>query len=163
MGPHFCGPQDVSLRDAVQCAFYPRYTTANAESDCDWETEKESEEEEDEVSCETVKTGRRDSQDLTGDGDSLLLPADSSGGEELLLLLRQADELHQGDKQSKQEGFQRLLNNKLAVMCPSPPSALPSRGQWLVHQASGLWQVFPGWLLKHSVPYLRCEAPLSRL
>ncbi|XP_072481509.1 regulator of microtubule dynamics protein 3 [Notamacropus eugenii] len=90
------------------------YTTANAESDYDWETEKDSEEDEDEVSCETVKTGRRDSQDLTGDGDSLLLPVDSSGGEELLLLLRQADELHQGDKQNKQEGFQRLLNNKLA-------------------------------------------------
>ncbi|XP_007480122.1 regulator of microtubule dynamics protein 3 isoform X1 [Monodelphis domestica] len=85
------------------------YTTANAESDYDWETEKESEEEEDEVSCETVKTGRRDSEDE----DSPQLPVDSAGGEDLVLLLRQADELHQGNKQSKQEGFQRLLNNKL--------------------------------------------------
>lgn len=38
----------------------------------------------------------------------------SPGLEDMLPLLQQADELHQGNEQSKREGFQLLLNNKLA-------------------------------------------------
>ncbi|VCW99197.1 unnamed protein product [Gulo gulo] len=74
------------------------YTTANAESDYERDSDRESDDGEDEVSCETVKIGRRDSLDL----------------EDVLPLLQQADELHQGGKQDRREGFQLLLNNKLA-------------------------------------------------
>ncbi|NWQ94247.1 RMD3 protein, partial [Burhinus bistriatus] len=89
------------------------YTTANAESDYDRESERESEEGEDEVSCETVRTVRRDSLDLVNE-DEMHLVLDSSLEEGLGQLLQQADRLHNGDEQEKREGFQLLLNNKLA-------------------------------------------------
>ncbi|NWH28182.1 RMD3 protein, partial [Grus americana] len=89
------------------------YTTANAESDYDRESERESEEGEDEVSCETVRTARRDSLDLVNEDETHLI-LDSSLEEGLGQLLQQADRLHNGDEQEKREGFQLLLNNKLA-------------------------------------------------
>ncbi|EHB10310.1 Regulator of microtubule dynamics protein 3 [Heterocephalus glaber] len=95
------------------------YTTANAESDYERDSDKESEDGEDEVSCETVKMGRRDSLDLeveaaSDPGSGALEDGGSSASEGMLPLLRQADELHQGSEQNKREGFQLLLNNKLA-------------------------------------------------
>lgn len=95
------------------------YTTANAESDYERDSDKESEDAEDEVSCETVKMGRKDSLDLdmevaSSPASAALEDDDSSGLEDVQLLLQQADELHQGNEQNKQEGFQLLLNNKLA-------------------------------------------------
>ncbi|NXR52063.1 RMD3 protein, partial [Hippolais icterina] len=89
------------------------YTTANAESDYDRESERESEEGEDDLSCDTVRTVRRDSLDLGPEDESPLL-LDSSLEEGLGQLLEQADRLHSGDEQDKREGFQLLLNNKLA-------------------------------------------------
>ncbi|XP_010162913.1 regulator of microtubule dynamics protein 3, partial [Antrostomus carolinensis] len=89
------------------------YTTANAESDYDRESERESEEGEDEVSCETVRTVRRDSLDLVNEDETHLI-SDSSLEEGLGQLLQQADRLHDGDEQERREGFQLLLNNKLA-------------------------------------------------
>ncbi|KAM6394533.1 regulator of microtubule dynamics protein 3 isoform 2-T2 [Pluvialis apricaria] len=89
------------------------YTTANAESDYDRESERESEEGEDEVSCETVRTVRRDSLDLVNEDETHLI-SDSSLEEGLGQLLQQADRLHNGDEQERREGFQLLLNNKLA-------------------------------------------------
>ncbi|XP_042737832.1 regulator of microtubule dynamics protein 3 [Lagopus leucura] len=88
------------------------YTTANAESDYDRESEKESEEGEDELSCETVRTARRDSLDLINEDETHLV-LDSLQDEGLSQLLQQADHLHSGDEQEKREGFQLLLNNKL--------------------------------------------------
>ncbi|XP_029821582.1 regulator of microtubule dynamics protein 3 [Manacus vitellinus] len=93
------------------------YTTANAESDYDRESERESEEGEDEVSCDTVRTVRRDSLDLVTE-DEAPLALDSSLEEGLGQLLQQADRLHAGDEQDRREGFQLLLNNKLAVKVP---------------------------------------------
>ncbi|XP_055452647.1 LOW QUALITY PROTEIN: regulator of microtubule dynamics protein 3 [Psammomys obesus] len=95
------------------------YTTANAESDYERDSDKESEDGEDEVSCETVKMGRKDSLDLDMEVASspvsgTLEDDGSSGLEDVLPLLQQADELHQGSEQNKREGFQLLLNNKLA-------------------------------------------------
>ncbi|XP_033917416.1 regulator of microtubule dynamics protein 3 [Melopsittacus undulatus] len=89
------------------------YSTANAESDYDRESEKDSEEGEDEVSCETVRTARRDSLDLVNEDETHLV-LDSSLEEGLEQLLQQADRLHSGDEQERREGFQLLLNNKLA-------------------------------------------------
>ncbi|XP_032030205.1 regulator of microtubule dynamics protein 3 isoform X2 [Hylobates moloch] len=93
------------------------YTTANAESDNERDSDKESEDGEDEVSCETVKMGRKDSLDLEEEAasgaSSALEAGGSSGLEDVLPLLQQADELHSGDEQGKREGFQLLLNNKL--------------------------------------------------
>lgn len=89
------------------------YTTANAESDYDRESEKESEEGEDELSCETVRTARRDSLDLVNEDETHLI-LDSLLDEGLGHLLQQADHLHSGDEREKREGFQLLLNNKLA-------------------------------------------------
>ncbi|NXA11183.1 RMD3 protein, partial [Sapayoa aenigma] len=89
------------------------YSTANAESDYDRESERESEEGEDEVSCETVRTVRRDSLDLPPE-DETPLSLDSSLEEGLAQLLEQADRLHGGDERDRREGFQLLLNNKLA-------------------------------------------------
>uniref|UniRef100_A0A672TLB5 Regulator of microtubule dynamics protein 3 n=1 Tax=Strigops habroptila TaxID=2489341 RepID=A0A672TLB5_STRHB len=89
------------------------YSTANAESDYDRESEKDSEEGEDEVSCETVRTARRDSLDLVNEDETHLV-LDSLLEEGLEQLLQQADRLHSGDEQEKREGFQLLLNNKLA-------------------------------------------------
>ncbi|KAM5129866.1 regulator of microtubule dynamics protein 3 [Mantella aurantiaca] len=89
------------------------YTTANAESDYDRESSRASEEEEeDEVSCETVRTMRRDSVDLVTDDEETILATDSADGE-LILLLQRADQLHSGDPEQKREGFQMLCNNKL--------------------------------------------------
>ncbi|KAK2103789.1 Regulator of microtubule dynamics protein 3 [Saguinus oedipus] len=95
------------------------YTTANAESDNERDSDKESEDGEDEASCETVKMGRKDSLDLEVEAASGLVPSAletgaSSSLEDMLPLLQQADEMHQGDEQGKREGFQLLLNNKLA-------------------------------------------------
>ncbi|XP_042543759.1 regulator of microtubule dynamics protein 3 isoform X1 [Dipodomys spectabilis] len=96
------------------------YTTANAESDYEHDSDKESEDEEDEASCETVKMGRKESLDLETEAASKPVSgspeaeAAASGPEEVRLLLQQADELHQGSTQSKRDGFQLLLNNKLA-------------------------------------------------
>ncbi|XP_005316470.2 regulator of microtubule dynamics protein 3 isoform X1 [Ictidomys tridecemlineatus] len=95
------------------------YTTANAESDYERDSDKESEDEgEDEVSCETVKMGRKDSLELeveaaSGPASGVLEAEISLGHEDVLPLLQQADELHQGSVQNKREGFQLLLNNKL--------------------------------------------------
>ncbi|XP_055393366.1 regulator of microtubule dynamics protein 3 isoform X4 [Bubalus kerabau] len=97
------------------------YTTANAESDYERDSERESDGDgEDEVSCETVKMGRKDSLDLEVEVEVALGPepealeaGGSPGQEEVLPLLQQADELHQGSEQGKREGFQLLLNNKL--------------------------------------------------
>ncbi|XP_015485836.2 regulator of microtubule dynamics protein 3 isoform X1 [Parus major] len=90
------------------------YTTANAESDYDRESERESEEGEDDVSCDTVRAVRRDSLDLVPEDETPLV-LDSLLEEGLGQLLEQADRLHSGDEQDKREGFQLLLNNKLAV------------------------------------------------
>ncbi|KAF0880435.1 regulator of microtubule dynamics protein 3 [Crocuta crocuta] len=95
------------------------YTTANAESDYERDSDRESDDGEDEVSCETVKMGRKDSLDLVVEVASGLAARapeaeDSPGLEDMLPLLQQADELHQGSEQGKREGFQLLLNNKLA-------------------------------------------------
>nr|XP_033808178.1 regulator of microtubule dynamics protein 3 [Geotrypetes seraphini]XP_033808179.1 regulator of microtubule dynamics protein 3 [Geotrypetes seraphini]XP_033808180.1 regulator of microtubule dynamics protein 3 [Geotrypetes seraphini]XP_033808182.1 regulator of microtubule dynamics protein 3 [Geotrypetes seraphini]XP_033808183.1 regulator of microtubule dynamics protein 3 [Geotrypetes seraphini]XP_033808184.1 regulator of microtubule dynamics protein 3 [Geotrypetes seraphini]XP_033808185.1 re len=87
------------------------YTTANAESDYDRESYKESEEE-DEVSSETVKLARRDSLDL-GVEDEGTLSFEPVSEEEFANLLRQADQLHDGDKKEKVVGFQLLHRNKL--------------------------------------------------
>ncbi|NXP35489.1 RMD3 protein, partial [Leiothrix lutea] len=89
------------------------YSTANAESDYDRESERESDEGEDDVSCDTVKTVRRDSLDLVPEDESPSV-LDSSLEEGLGQLLEQADRLHSGDEQDRREGFQLLLNNKLA-------------------------------------------------
>ncbi|NXX24955.1 RMD3 protein, partial [Nicator chloris] len=89
------------------------YTTANAESDYDRESERESEEGEDDMSCDTVRTVRRQSLDLISEDESLLV-LDSSLEQGLGQLLEQADRLHSGDERDKREGFQLLLNNKLA-------------------------------------------------
>ncbi|XP_062973800.1 regulator of microtubule dynamics protein 3 [Elgaria multicarinata webbii] len=88
------------------------YTTANAESDYDRESDKESEEGEDEISCETVRTSRRDSLDLVNE-DETTLTLDPAAEQELSQLLQQADQLHSRSDQEKREGFQLLLNNKL--------------------------------------------------
>ncbi|NXU93484.1 RMD3 protein, partial [Xiphorhynchus elegans] len=92
------------------------YTTANAESDYDRESERESEEGEDEVSCDTVRTVRRDSLDLGPEEETSLRvePSLEEEGEALGQLLEQADRLHAGDERDRREGFQLLLNNKLA-------------------------------------------------
>ncbi|CAH6788064.1 regulator of microtubule dynamics protein 3 [Phodopus roborovskii] len=94
------------------------YTTANAESDYERDSDKESEDGEDEVSCETVKMGRKDSLDLDVEVASSPASGDletgASGLDDMWLLLQQADELHQGSEQNKRKGFQLLLNNKLA-------------------------------------------------
>ncbi|KAG9480896.1 hypothetical protein GDO78_010262 [Eleutherodactylus coqui] len=91
-----------------------RYSTANAESDFDRESSKgsEEEEEEDEVSCETVRTMRRDSGDLVTDDEGTMLAADPLD-EDLTLLLQRSDQLHNGDTEQKREGFQLLSSNKL--------------------------------------------------
>lgn len=106
------------------------YTTANAESDYERDSDKESEDGEDEVSCETVKMGRRDSGELevevsTGPVPRALEAEGSPSLEDMLPLLQQADELHQGSGQNKREGFQLLLNNKLAVRFQLPICAAP--------------------------------------
>lgn len=94
------------------------YTTANAESDYERDSERESDDDgEDEVSCETVKMGRKDSLDLevaSGPAPEALEAGGSPGAEDVLALLQQADELRQGSEQGKREGLQLLLNNKLA-------------------------------------------------
>lgn len=66
------------------------------------------------MSCETVRTARRDSLDLVNEDETHLV-LDSLLEEGLEQLLQQADRLHSGDEQEKREGFQLLLNNKLAV------------------------------------------------
>ncbi|KAM9294435.1 regulator of microtubule dynamics protein 3 [Gastrophryne carolinensis] len=89
------------------------YTTANAESDYDRESSRASGgEEEDEVSCETVRTMRRDSVDLVTDDEATVLAIDPID-EELTYLLQRADQLHRGDAEQKREGFQLLSNRKL--------------------------------------------------
>lgn len=77
------------------------------------------------MSCETVRLGRKDSLDLDMEAASspvfaAMEDGDSSGLEDVQLVLQQADELHRGSAQSKREGFQLLLNNKLAVRLPLP-------------------------------------------
>ncbi|NXD70984.1 RMD3 protein, partial [Eolophus roseicapillus] len=118
----FSRPRYISLSQAAEhllklilhCGILSqRYSTANAESDYDRESEKDSEEGEDEVSCETVRTARRDSLDLVNEDETHLV-LDSLLEEGLEQLLQQADRLHSGDEREKREGFQLLLNNKLA-------------------------------------------------
>ncbi|XP_075388243.1 regulator of microtubule dynamics protein 3 [Tenrec ecaudatus] len=91
------------------------YTTANAESDDDQDSDRESEAGDD-VSCDPLKMGRKDSLDLVHamgpEPSAPELGGDS--GQDVLPLLQQADALHQGSEQDKREGFQLLLNNKLA-------------------------------------------------
>ncbi|XP_056403079.1 regulator of microtubule dynamics protein 3 [Hyla sarda] len=88
------------------------YTTANAESDYDRESSRASEEEEDEVSCETVRTMRKDSDVVTDDEEETMLAAETID-EELTLLLQKSDTLHDGDDEQKREGFQLLCSNRL--------------------------------------------------
>lgn len=93
------------------------YTTANAESDYERDSDRESENGEDEVSCETVKMGRRDSLDLEVALDPIPGVPETEGSpglEDVLPLLQQADRLHSGNEQDKREGFLLLLNKKLA-------------------------------------------------
>ncbi|XP_031746096.1 regulator of microtubule dynamics protein 3 isoform X1 [Xenopus tropicalis] len=87
------------------------YSTANAESDFDRESSRASEEE-DEVSCETIRTMRRDSVDLVTDDEATTIAIDPVD-EELTLLLQKSDELHSGSAEQQREGFQLLLSNKL--------------------------------------------------
>ncbi|XP_003508364.1 regulator of microtubule dynamics protein 3 [Cricetulus griseus] len=113
---HFTASSGAAFTDAESEG---GYTTANAESDYERDSDKESEAGEDEVSCETVTTGRKDSLDLDVEvASSLASGALETGGssdlEDMLLLLQQADELHQGSEHNKRKGFQLLLNNKLA-------------------------------------------------
>lgn len=61
-----------------------------------------------------MRTARRDSLDLVNEDETHLI-LDSLLDEGLGHLLQQADHLHSGDEQEKREGFQLLLNNKLAV------------------------------------------------
>ncbi|XP_060031112.1 regulator of microtubule dynamics protein 3 isoform X2 [Erinaceus europaeus] len=137
------------------------YTTANAESDYERDSDRESEDGEDEVSCETVKMGRKDSLDLEVEVLGLA-PApeaeDSPGLEDVLPLLQQVDELHQGSEQDKREGFQLLLNKKLVVRpglpicfscplptrkadsCADPPCTVPWEGSMEAGRtSSGAW------------------------
>nr|KAF6388632.1 regulator of microtubule dynamics 3 [Myotis myotis] len=112
-------PRSSSHGLRAATAHCPQYTTANAESDYERDSDRETEDGEDEASCETVKMGRKDSLDLAAEVASGPVPraleADGSPGlEDVLPLLLQADELHQGGEQRKREGFQLLLNNKLA-------------------------------------------------
>ncbi|XP_036240306.1 LOW QUALITY PROTEIN: regulator of microtubule dynamics protein 3 [Molothrus ater] len=80
-------------------------------------------------SCDTVRSLHRDSLELPPEdescdtiGDLVELPledqsslsAEISLEEGLGQLLEQADRLHSGDEQDRREGFQLLLNNKLA-------------------------------------------------
>ncbi|KAG8449643.1 hypothetical protein GDO86_016327 [Hymenochirus boettgeri] len=89
------------------------YSTANAESDFDRESSRASEtEEEDEVSCETIRTMRRDSVDLVTDDESATFSADHID-EELTVLLQKSDQLHHGTAEQQREGFQLLLSSKL--------------------------------------------------
>ncbi|KAM4690266.1 regulator of microtubule dynamics protein 3 [Rhinophrynus dorsalis] len=89
------------------------YSTANAESDYDRESSRASEaEEEDEVSCETVRTMRRDSVDLVTDDEATVLATDPVD-EELTLLLQKSDHLHGGNAEQQKEGFQLLCSSKL--------------------------------------------------
>ncbi|XP_073732910.1 regulator of microtubule dynamics protein 3 isoform X4 [Callorhinus ursinus] len=95
------------------------YTTANAESDYERDSDRDSDDGEDEVSCETVKMGRKASPDLEaevalGPVAGALDAGGSPGLEDVLPLLQQADELHQGSEKGKREGFQLLLSNKPA-------------------------------------------------
>ncbi|XP_044915458.1 regulator of microtubule dynamics protein 3 isoform X3 [Felis catus] len=124
--PHGPGPNSVQVagRRVLTMRIWvlmSRYTTANAESDYEHDSDRESDDGEDEVSCETVKMGRKDSLDLevevevaSGPAVRVLEAGGSPGLEDVLPLLQQADELHQGNEQGKREGFQLLLNNKLA-------------------------------------------------
>lgn len=90
------------------------YTTASAGSACEPDSDKESENGEDEVSCETVKKGRRDPLGLEVEAEAAAGPAgDSSDLEDVLPVLQQGDELHPGSEQNRQGGPQLLLNNKL--------------------------------------------------
>lgn len=80
------------------------------------------------MSCETVRLGRKDSLDLdveaaSSPASATLEDDDSLGLEDVQLVLQQADELHQGSEQDKREGFQLLLNNKLAVRLHSSPES----------------------------------------
>lgn len=74
------------------------------------------------MSCETVKAGRKDSLDLEAEVASGPVPRalEAEDSPDLADLLQQADELHQGREQSQREGFQLLLNNKLAVRLQLP-------------------------------------------
>lgn len=73
--------------------------------------------------------GREDSVDLEAEASGTVpraLEAEGAPGlDDVLPLLRQADELHQGNEQNKREGFQLLLNNKLVVRRPLPVHPLP--------------------------------------
>lgn len=69
--------------------------------------------------------GRKDSLDLEVEVALGLEPeapeaGGSPGQEDVMPLLQQADELHQGSEQGKREGFQLLLNNKLVVRLQQP-------------------------------------------
>lgn len=80
------------------------------------------------MSCETVRLGSKDSLDLdveaaSSPASATLEDDDSLGLEDVQLVLQQADELHQGSEQDKREGFQLLLNNKLAVRLHSSPES----------------------------------------
>ncbi|NWQ81862.1 RMD3 protein, partial [Columbina picui] len=85
------------------------YTTANAESDYERESERESEEGEEEASCATARAAHQGSPELSPEG-----PAEPRPEAALAQVLQQADRLHRGDQQEQREGFQLLLNNKLA-------------------------------------------------
>lgn len=66
------------------------------------------------MSCETVRTMRRESVDLVTDDEATILVTDPVDGE-LILLIQRADQLHSGDAKQKREGFQLLCNNRLLV------------------------------------------------
>lgn len=66
-----------------------------------------------------------EAEEASGPVPGALEAEGAPGLDDVLPLLRQADKLHQGNEQSKREGFQLLLNKKLAVRRQLPALPLP--------------------------------------
>ncbi|XP_014340933.1 regulator of microtubule dynamics protein 3 [Latimeria chalumnae] len=85
------------------------FTTANGESDYERETDRDIEDED--GNCQTGKSVLEDSLRHTDGDEPALSPLDPVE-EELSFLLKQADQLHAGNDESRGDGFQLLLNKK---------------------------------------------------